>query len=284
MAPKVLIVGSTGMLGSALCSRFPTARRSQRRNRDAPDYFDALEPGADAGALVAGADYVINAAGLTIPEIKSEPDAEAVNAQLPRRLAEACQRAGARLIHVSTDGVFSGRAAPYDESAEPDPVDVYGRTKLAGEAGLALRCSIIGPDPGKGRGLFEWFRRLAPGAAVKGYVDQRWNGVTSFQLADLCRAIVESGAYDEIVRTAPVRHFCPNRPVTKHALLELFNEALGAGIRVEPARSGAPMDRTLASRWTDLIELVGGPADLAVAVKAMVEQTRRHACPPANPS
>ncbi len=298
-APRVLILGGTGMLGGALwrgLSGVPgwRVRRSQRRDRSAPGWFDALAQDAEArlDALLredGGADFALNAIGLTKPEIKdgdpeSEAAARAVNTEVPRALARAASRAGARVIHISTDGVFSGKAGPYDESAVPDPVDVYGLSKLAGEVAaphvLTLRCSIVGPDPEKRRGLYEWFKGLERGAAAKGYTDQLWNGVTTVQFAALCRAVIETGAFDRLAASAPVRHFCPNEPVSKHALLGLFNEALGAGVRVAPAVSGAAVNRILKSRWADLTDLVGGPTTMAVAVRAMV-QGERHAQPQA---
>lgn len=298
-APRVLILGGTGMLGGALwraLSGVPgwRARRSQRRDRSAPAWFDAQAAGAEerVDALLSedgGTDFVLNAIGLTKPEVKdgdpgSEAAARVVNAELPRVLAHAAARGGARVIHISTDGVFSGKAGPYDETAAPDPVDAYGRSKLAGEVAdprvLTVRCSIVGPDPEKGRGLYEWFKRLGRGATAKGYTDQLWNGVTTAQFAALCRAVIETGAFDRLVSVAPIRHFCPNEPVSKRDLLELFNEALGAGVRVEPAASGVAVNRILKSRWADLTELVGGPTTMAVAVRAMV-QGERHAQPQA---
>ncbi|MBI3565129.1 MAG: sugar nucleotide-binding protein, partial [Elusimicrobia bacterium] len=285
--PRVLVLGGTGMLGGMLWSRLSGApgwrvRRSQRRDPRAPGYFDALAPGEGLDALLAadgGTDFVLNAIGLTKPEIReddadSRRAAEAVNAELPRRLAAAAARAGARVIHLSTDGVFSGKAGPYDEGSVADPEDLYGRTKLAGEIAdprvLTLRCSIVGPDPEKGRGLFEWFRRLPSGSRAKGYTDQLWNGVTTPQVADLCRRIVDGGLFDTLTAVAPVRHFCPNRPVTKHELLRLFASALGSGVAVDPAESGVRLDRTLRSRWSDLNELAGAPRDMADAVTEMV--------------
>jgi len=285
-SPRVLILGGTGMLGGMLWTRLSVipgwrVRRSQRRNPGAPGYFDALVPGDDLDALLAaegGTDFILNAIGLTKSEIResdpvSEARADALNARLPQRLAVAAARAGARVIHISTDGVFSGKAGPYDESAVPDPDDVYGRTKLAGEMAdshvLTLRCSIVGPDPEKGRGLFEWFRRLTPGSSAKGFTDQNWNGVTTTQFANFCRVVIASGVFDRLTAVAPVRHFCPNRPVTKLELLQLFNAALGTGVNIVPAASGVRVDRVLISRWTDLVELVGGPTEMAAAVSAM---------------
>ena len=289
---RILVLGGTGMLGSVLWGHLRATpgwqvRRTQRRSPEQPDHFDVTAPGEPLDALLAasgGADLVINAIGLTQAQIAAQgatgaEHAELVNGLFPRRLAAAAGRAGAEVIHVSTDGVFSGRTGPYDESATPDPQDLYGRSKLLGEVAaphvLTLRCSLIGPDPEGGRGLFEWFRGLKPGARVQGYTDQRWNGVTSDQLAEVCRTIVEGNLLRTLTAIAPVRHFCPNQPVTKYELLDLFRAELGAPVVVEAAASGKPIDRTLTSRWQDLNRLAGAPVPMADAVQRMIARDRQ---------
>ncbi len=288
LSPKrVLILGGTGMLGSMLWSRLSPVsglrvRRSQRRDKAGEGYFDAQGPEAGLERLLAeagGTDFVVNALGLTKPEIKegdtaSEAAAWAVNAVLPQRLASAAARAKVRVIHISTDGVFSGMAGPYDELAAPDPLDLYGRSKLGGEVRdsrvLIVRCSVVGPDPDKGRGLFEWFRGLGDAGRARGFTDQLWNGVTTLQFAELCREIIERDAFDGLTATAPVRHFCPNPAVSKYDLLMAFSDALGGRTKVDPAVSGLAVNRVLNSRWPDLNALVGGKSDIRGAVAVML--------------
>ena len=105
-----------------------------------------------------------------------------VNALFPHRVAKACADSGARLIHFSTDCVFSGRAGPYSEASPPDPADVYGRTKLLGEVNapnaLTLRTSIIGHELGEGTGFLAWVLR-SKGTRVSGYARALYTGVTT---------------------------------------------------------------------------------------------------------
>lgn len=289
LSPKrVLILGGTGMLGSMLWSHLSSksglrVRRTQRRDKAGEGYFDTRGLEADLERLLAdggsGTDFVINALGMTKPEIKegdfaSEEAAWAVNAELPKGLARAAGRAKARVIHISTDGVFSGKSGPYDESVAPDPIDLYGRTKLGGEVVdsrvLTVRCSIIGPDPEKGRGLFEWFRGLGDAGRARGFTDQLWNGVTTLQFAELCLEIIARDAFDGLTATAPVRHFCPNPAVSKYDLLKAFSDALGGRTKVDPAVSGLAVNRVLTSRWTDLNVLAGAPCDFRAAVAGML--------------
>lgn len=144
----------------------------------------------DAGALLAEtrAEWIVNAIGITAPHI-DEGDrasvalAEAVNAAFPRRLAAAASERGARVIHLSTDGVFSGADGPYDEGDAPDATGVYARTKRAGEVDTTLRCSIVGVEPTGGTSLLAWVLSQPRGAELDGFANHRWNGVTTLAFA-----------------------------------------------------------------------------------------------------
>ncbi|HEY1334255.1 MAG TPA: sugar nucleotide-binding protein, partial [Myxococcaceae bacterium] len=265
-------------------SRVPgmVARASQRRDPGAPGYFDALAEGEPLPALLAsggGCDVVVNAIGLTQAELKRAGDAEAarkINAELPHRLSSAAAAAGARLIHVSTDGVFSGTAGPYDEDRTPDPQDLYGRTKLAGEVRgdhvLTLRCSLVGPEPRRGQGLLEWLRAVPRGTHVPGYVDQLWNGVTTLQMAKLVVRLLDPRDFRALTAVASVRHFCPNSPMTKYELLRLLAAAFRPDVQVDPTESGVRTNRILTSRWDDPARLVGAPVAMNAAIRELLEE------------
>jgi len=128
-------------------------------------------------------DLVVNciAAG-TEANIK---EAIALNSLFPHRLATSVNRVGARLVHISTDGVFSGRAGRYSETDAPDATEIYGRSKLLGEVigpnCLTLRTSIIGPECSVGRGLFAWLSRQ--NGAIKGFRQVMFSGLTTFELS-----------------------------------------------------------------------------------------------------
>ncbi|MHB2025424.1 MAG: sugar nucleotide-binding protein [Elusimicrobiota bacterium] len=289
MPHNVLVLGGTGMLGSMTVSVLRRQKgvhveATQRISTEKPLYFDALgaEPALRDILAAKRWDYLINCIGITPSGIDEQDPASIerarlVNARLPERLAEMIPVSGTRVIHMSTDGVFSGDHGPYDESAAPHPGDVYGKTKLAGEIKrpgfLILRCSLIGPDPSGKRGLFEWFRSQKPGARVRGYTDHWWNGATTRQFADLCRLIIAAGSFESITARSSLRHFCPNKPVTKFQLLEIFKNHLNLPVTVYPERSGRPVNRALASRWNDFKTLFGQDRDIemADAVAEMLE-------------
>ena len=262
---SVLVIGATGMLGRAcvarLGERFARVDGTQRRDPAAPRYLEVGDDAALRALFAAGSyDYVLNcAAVLASPELESDDawrgEAIATNARFPLALAASAADHGARLLHVSTDGVFSGRARePYDEGARADATDVYGMTKLLGEprnaAALTVRCSLVGVDVGRRRGLVEWFLGTAEGSVVSGYEDQRWNGVTTLQLADAIAEIIAADAFGALRSVSHVHHFCPNQPITKYALLAALNDVTGnvREVRCSTSSSGT-FGRVLASKY-----------------------------------
>lgn len=138
----MLITGAGGQVGRLLAAE--ASRHGYEVVALTRRDFDITDPRA-AGVLVQGGDLVVNCAAFTnVDAAEAEPDtAHAVNAVGPGNLARACAAAGARLIHISTDYVFSGdRHRPYEISDPTGPLSVYGRTKLDGE--LAVHAEL--PD------------------------------------------------------------------------------------------------------------------------------------------
>jgi dTDP-4-dehydrorhamnose reductase len=164
-----------------------------------------------------------------------------VNSLFPHRLAELCGQADARLIHFSTDCVFSGERGGYSERDIPDPIDLYGRSKLLGEVdgpgALTIRTSIIGRELEHRTGLLEWFLAQA-GGRVRGYAKVIWSGVTTnFLAATVARIIREEKDVHGIVHLS-------GPAISKYQLLVWFNEAFGT--RTTIARAEEPVsDRSL---------------------------------------
>lgn len=213
-AERLLVLGGTGMLGHRVviearrrtetwwtARRAPAAARRLLGDERLVDGVDASEPGGAAEVLErVRPTVVLNCAGLVKQRAEaSDPAASiAVNALFPHRLATACRRSGARLVHVSTDCVFSGRGRRplgYSEADPADPTDLYGRTKLAGEVGdpcptgdtgtgpacLTLRTSMVGRELARSSGLLEWL--LGAGPEVAGHTASRFSGLATPTLA-----------------------------------------------------------------------------------------------------
>lgn len=260
-APRVLVFGAAGMLGRVVAgafraSGFATTAVARALPSGAP--FDARRDADVEAALAPGFDYAVNCAAILTSAALERDDAarEAailVNARFPLVLARLAGAGGTRVLHVSTDGVFSGRATePYVETDPPDATDVYGRTKALGESTapnvLNVRTSIVGVDRENGRGLVEWFLRSPEGQELTGFEDQRWNGVTTMQLASALAETIRSGAFDALRTRSHLHHYCPNPTCSKYELLVALNRISGdlRTVRRGVSRSGT-LGRVLGS-------------------------------------
>ena len=252
----VLILGSSGMLGSMLVRvlGMNPSLHVNHTSRDPDDRgglpFDVIDDSIDEVLGRGNWDWVINAIGATKPRIddrdpKSVALATELNAKFPHRLAAAA-RPGQRIIAISTDGVFSGTAGPYDEAAIPDAHDLYGRSKAKGELTdrgvVQLRCSIIGPETHGPSSLLEWALSQPRGAQISGYTNQRWNGITTWHFAKLCEGLIV-GDVGEL--PSPL-HVVPANTVSKAELLRLSLRAFGrTDVKVSPVPADEGVDRTL---------------------------------------
>lgn len=278
------MLGRSGMVGHVVYDVLSRAEGlvvegTDRQSRTSALFFDAREGAAGLRALwrrSGGYEYAVNCIGVTKAAIdeRDPTSVEAairVNALLPHELASVAAEFGTRVLHLSTDGVFSGAAGPCAEDTAHDCADVYGKTKSLGEVSLpevlTVRCSVIGPDTAGRRGLLEWFLSLPEGKEVTGYTDSLWNGVTTFELARLFALIIQERRFDRLRNEAPIHHFCSTRAASKFELLTLFRDRFERNVRVNPgATPGGPVTRTLVTRYQGLRELFGWELELADAV------------------
>jgi dTDP-4-dehydrorhamnose reductase len=214
-------------------------------------------------------DWIVNAIGILDRHIdESDPGSVAraihVNSTFPNRLAAATGR-DSRLIHITTDGVFSGRNPPYDETAPHDAAGVYGRSKSLGEPRfpncINLRSSIIGLEKPPAKSLLGVMLSHAPGSVVTGYTNHRWNGVTTLHLARLCAAVIQ-GDYDHL---PSVLHVVPGDSVSKAELISLCLLAFGRNdLTVETRSALEPADRTLRTTHPELTRRLWNSAGYAI--------------------
>jgi dTDP-4-dehydrorhamnose reductase len=175
---------------------------------------------------------IVNAAGIvkqrTTPN-ESIANIE-INALLPHRVSLLSKDFGARLLHFSTDCVFSGTTGNYTETGRTDPDDLYGRTKLVGEVAdsgcITLRTSIIGRELSRKKGLLEWF--LAQRGVVHGYRLAIYSGFTTHEMARIVEKILV-----ERPQASGVYHVS-SEPISKYHLLCLIRDKLGLPITVLP--------------------------------------------------
>jgi dTDP-4-dehydrorhamnose reductase len=165
-------------------------------------------------------DVVINCIGILNKKCDKNPaDAIYLNSYLPHKLANILRNTNTKLIHMSTDCVFSGIDGEYTENSIPDGQTLYDRTKALGEINdnknLTFRNSIIGQDTNiNGIGLFNWF--MKQNNEINGYNNVIWTGVTTLTLAKAMKKAIEqniTGLY----------HLVNNENINKFDLLSLFN-------------------------------------------------------------
>ena len=258
---RVLVLGATGMLGHKLMQMLPEKHEvfgTLRGSIESVEQYKIL----NRDCLIGGVDindfdkiiqvvsqvqpqFIINCVGI-IKQLKAANNplvAIGINSLLPHKLANLSRACGARLIHISTDCVFSGNKGMYKETDIPDATDLYGRSKLLGEVSgpncLTLRTSIIGRELESQNGLIEWFLKMDQ-KEVRGFRKAIYTGLTTIELSRILQRIMESpfnltGVYQ-----------VSSDPINKHELLLLVQRAFCLSTIISPTDTPA-IDRSLDS-------------------------------------
>ena len=201
----------------------------------------------DLGRALSAArpDAVVNAVGL-IKQLSAAKDplqAIPVNSLLPHRLALLCGLAGARLVHISTDCVFTGQKGGYAEDDLTDATDLYGISKRLGEVvddpnAVTLRTSIIGHEKNSRNGLIEWF--VHAGEKVQGFRKVFFSGLPTVVLAQvIADHVLPNTALSGLYHVSAA-------PIDKLSLLEHVRDIYGLSVRIIPTDT-PEMDRSLNS-------------------------------------
>lgn len=251
---KVVVLGALGMAGHIMAEYldktgdyevFGIARQPDR-------YIDAVLDVTDFKALQEyleniGPDYVINCVGALVAHARDRTaDAILLNSYLPHFLADLGKRLDFKLIHISTDCVFSGKEGGYREDSFRDGDDNYARSKALGEVindkDLTIRTSIIGPElKNDGTGLLDWF--LKQQSSANGYIKAFWSGVTTLELAKATHEMIQqniTGLYQ----------LCPKYKISKYNLLKLFARIWNKKIEIIPYE-GYAVDKSLVCTRTE---------------------------------
>ncbi len=254
---KVLILGGAGMLGHQLwktfADRFDTfvSLRSSAAGHGSLFRKDRTVEGVsteDVDSMVGALarirpEVIINCIGVVKQQSAARDPLACIgiNSLFPHRLARLCLAGGVRLVHLSTDCVFSGKKGNYREEDIPDPEDLYGRSKLLGEVVgpgcLTIRTSIIGRELNSRQGLIEWFLSQE-GKKISGYRKAIFSGLTTAVLSSLLADIVTRHRHLE-----GLWHVAAD-PISKYDLLKLVRSAFQARIEIEP-NDGFQCDRSL---------------------------------------
>lgn len=248
----IIVMGANGMLGhkifQTLRDRYPeTVGMLRSEPKGIARAFvkqypvDAFHIGLDVTKtedlqsflITLQPDYIVNCIGI-IKQLHAAKEAIPsimINALLPHLLADWASAWGGRLIHFSTDCVFSGHKGNYSEEDLSDAEDLYGKSKFLGEVhrenALILRTSIIGRELEGFRSLLEWFL-AQQGKTVNGFVHAIYTGVTSVYLSQLvARIVAEASDLAGLFQVA-------TRPISKYYLLQKIKQCYRLDVQVEP--------------------------------------------------
>lgn len=229
---KVLVLGAEGMIGSELMRVLSGACGTTIRSTVASSNLLTNIDVANRYALVrafkwAAPQVVINCVGIVKSECYSCSPfrVEAVNGLAPHEIASLGVSMDFRVIHLSTDCVFSGGSGNRTEADKPDASDVYGASKKLGELHflpncVTLRTSFIGRDRKRGRGLLEWLLARPDDAPVPGRENEMWSGLSTIELARVIRKVIEEPSLNGLYHVAGPR-------ISKADLLTTLSTAYG---------------------------------------------------------
>lgn len=252
---KVLILGGTGMAGHTISIYFKEAGHDVTAfSRSKVDYckningditdFKSLKNIINEGQY----DAIINAIGILNQDAEdNKSNAVLLNSYLPHFLSDTTKEMKTRVIHMSTDCVFSGKTGAYSETSFREGETFYDRSKALGELendkDLTFRNSIIGPDMSeKGIGLFNWF--MKQDSQSNGFIKAIWTGVTTLTLAKA----MEQALKENI---AGLYNLVNNETISKYELLKLFNKYMKDGqIDLLPSDK-LSLDKSLINNRTD---------------------------------
>lgn len=250
---KILILGSTGMLGNAVTKHFESksydVTSTYREGAEKVAFgkkklkYDPLIDNFDT--LQNGYDYVINCIGTIKPFMAKDPiAAREINSIFPWKLANWTNKNNTKMIHITTDCVFSGKAGKYDENSLHDALDDYGKSKSLGEPVdrcMVIRTSIIGEEIHKNASLIAW-AKSQKGKTIKGYTNHFWNGITTNQYAVICDKVISENLYEN-----GLHHVHAKDDVSKYDMMQIFNKKFDLGLTIESFTANETVDRTMRS-------------------------------------
>ena len=249
MRSRVLILGSTGLIGHQVCNYLKSSGIYEIYNiayRKKLQEDTILVDARDEDSLIKQIvnikpKYIVNCIGVLISGSNKDPESAIfLNAYMPHRLARLADKIEAKLIHISTDCVFSGdKKGPYVETDEKDGRGVYAKTKGLGEVidskHLTLRTSVVGPElKTNGEEIFHWF--MGQQGGISGYTRAIWSGVTTIELAKAVKWSIDNDV-------TGLYHVTNNSSISKHELLQLFKKHMKKNINIKPVR-GENIDKS----------------------------------------
>lgn len=285
----VVILGSTGMIGSTLVKYFCELQipfiEINREGVGIASGIKVIQFNASEGnveELVSRFPQnttFINLIGvirhkIDLKDEKSIQNAKRVNSVFPKELATQAERINGKVIQIATDCIYSGKAGRYTENSIPDPVDVYGDTKLNGEFAannlLTLRVSVIGKEIRDHIELMDWVVDQLPNAELKGFANHLWNGITSLHFAKLVGSLIAQNFF-----SPGTFHIVPGNSISKFDLVSLIARLAGRDdLVVLKTQDTNTVNRTLSTVFPDFNSMLWQSAGYEVppTIEVMMEE------------
>ena len=240
MKDKVLVLGSAGLIGHQVYNYLKDSDNYELHNisyqnkiQDDTVLLDARNEQVFIDKITSiSPKYIVNCIGILIDGSNADPENSIfLNSYMPHRLTRLADKINAKLIHISTDCVFSGdKKEPYIETDEKDGRGVYAKTKGLGEVisdkHLTLRTSVVGPElKNDGEELFHWFMNQSN--SISGFTKAIWSGVTTVELAKAVKWSIDNNI-------TGLYHVTNNSSISKYDLLKLFQKYTKKDINIEP--------------------------------------------------
>lgn len=285
----VVILGSTGMIGSSLVKYFseihiPFIEVNREGIGISPD-TQAFQFDANNGSLqnfisnFPQETTFINLIGVIRHKIDINDkinleNARLINSVFPQELTRAVEKNQGRVIQIATDCIYSGKAGGYTEHSSADPVDVYGYSKFEGEFAadnlLTLRVSVVGKEIRNHVELMDWVTFQSPNAELKGFENHRWNGITSLHFAKLVASIIVHNLF-----SPGTFHIVPGNSISKFGLISLIARFSNRGdLAVLETQDVRTVNRTLSTEFPEFNSMLWQSAghEVPPTIEAMVEE------------
>lgn len=277
MKLKILVLGATGMIGHQVYNYLDKTDKYQLYNiayrkklnedtiicnvRNQKEFLDTIKS--------ISPDVIINCIGILIKGANKDPEnAIFINAYMPHVLMNFANKLNCKLIHISTDCVFSGeKKTPYQELDFKDGKDTYAKSKGLGEIinenHLTLRTSVIGPElKTDGEELFHWF--MSQSGEINGFTRAIWSGVTTLMLAKVVDWTIEN-------KITGLYHVTNNKSIDKYTLLSLIKKYTKKDISITPIR-GKELNKSFIDTRNELDFTI---PDYEIMVKEMIEMMKQ---------
>ena len=280
---RILILGSTGMLGSEVLKVFAkeknfivtaTYNNKNSLNKLKKNFtpslinkikfikFDVINYSNKSIKKLLGNNCdIINCVGVIKPYIdeknRKSKNALLVNSIFPHNLNEVNKSYNnANIYQIATDCVFNGSKGNYSENSQHDAFDIYGKTKSLGEVNdknfFNLRCSIIGHEISNYKSLVEWFKMQKKDSKLNGFSDHLWNGITTYIFAEIVKTIILKKIF-----IPNLIHIVPLNKISKYEMLRLFTKIFDRGdLTINKTSSNQKIDRTIGTIYKSLNKLI----------------------------